>query len=62
LEVIVQDNVSTDGNWELLQQMAEDHPELDIKQNVSNLGMNSNWGSSVESLGEALIVRAGTLV
>jgi glycosyltransferase involved in cell wall biosynthesis len=47
LEVIVQDNVSTDGTWELLQKLAKEHPQLSIAQNRTNVGMTPNFNIAI---------------
>lgn len=47
LEIVVQDNASTDGTWEYLQELAIVHPELAIGRNESNVGMAPNWNLAV---------------
>jgi glycosyltransferase involved in cell wall biosynthesis len=47
LEIIVQDNVSTDGTWELLQKLAKEHPQLSIAQNKTNVGMAPNFNIAI---------------
>lgn len=47
LEVIVQDNASTDGTWSHLQKMATEYPQLSIERNVTNVGMANNWNLAI---------------
>ncbi len=47
LEIVVQDNASTDGTWEYLQELAKMHPELSVMRNESNVGMAPNWNLAV---------------
>lgn len=42
-EIIVQDNASTDGTWEILEKLAKEHPQLSIQRNSTNLGAVPNW-------------------
>lgn len=42
-EIIVQDNASTDGTWEYLQQLALVHPSLSVQRNPETVDMASNW-------------------
>lgn len=43
IEVIVNDNCSTDNSWALLQQLAQKDQRLKVFQNESNLGAVRNW-------------------
>lgn len=43
IEVIVNDNCSTDGSWELLQRLAAKDNRIRIFQNDRNLGAVRNW-------------------
>ncbi|GAA4449602.1 glycosyltransferase family 2 protein [Rurimicrobium arvi] len=45
IEVIVNDNCSTDSSWQLLQELAAKDARLRIFQNESNLGAVRNWQS-----------------
>ena len=38
LEVIVSDNCSTDGTWELCWRLYSDHPKVKLCRNASNVG------------------------
>lgn len=53
LEIIVQDNNSTDGTWELLMALAKRYPELSIQRNGQNRGAFFNWNEVIRrSTGE----------
>jgi glycosyltransferase involved in cell wall biosynthesis len=43
IEVIVRDNCSTDGTFELAQKIAETDPRLKVFQNLRNVGPVQNW-------------------
>ena len=43
LEVIVSDNCSTDGTWELCWRLYSDHPKVKLCRNASNVGPVPNW-------------------
>ena len=43
LEIIIQDNASTDGTWPMLQSLAAAHPQISIMRNEQNVGMSGNW-------------------
>jgi glycosyltransferase involved in cell wall biosynthesis len=47
LEIIVQDNASTDGTWEILQGLATVYPNISIERNPVNLGMVPNWNLAI---------------
>jgi glycosyltransferase involved in cell wall biosynthesis len=47
LEVCVQDNMSTDGTWELLVEMAKELPQLSIQRNSTNIGMAPNFNAAI---------------
>lgn len=47
VEVIVQDNASTDRTWTLLQSLAAQHPTLSIQRNSRNVGMAGNWNLAI---------------
>lgn len=47
LEIIVQDNASTDGTWAILQSMAEQDTRLSIEHNAENHGMAGNWNLAI---------------
>lgn len=48
LEIIVQDNRSTDGTWELLERLASEYPQVTIGRNASNVGMAPNWNIAIK--------------
>ena len=43
LEVVVVDNCSTDGSWELIQRVATRDPRVRVFRNDSNIGPVRNW-------------------
>jgi len=43
IEVLVQDNCSTDGTWELLQELATQHTHILIRQNECNVHVVDNF-------------------
>jgi len=43
IEVIVVDNASTDGTWEIIKKFAENHPQIRAFRNPSNIGPVRNW-------------------
>lgn len=47
MEIIVQDNASTDGTWQLLGELAGSYPQLSIARNECNVGMTPNWNRAV---------------
>ncbi len=47
LEILIQDNLSTDGTWEIISDFAKKDLRIDIKQNCCNIGMAQNWNKVV---------------
>lgn len=47
IEILVQDNVSTDGTWELLEELALNTHQLKIARNRINCGMSGNWNEVI---------------
>lgn len=43
IEIVVQDNASTDRTWSLLQEFAARYPQILIQGNAQNCGMAANW-------------------
>jgi len=48
VEILVCDNASTDGTWNLVSKAQADHPELRIIRNETNLGFDRNYMRCVE--------------
>lgn len=48
LEIIVSDNASTDGTWNLCRALADQYTEVRISQNNENIGPVRNWQRCVE--------------
>ena len=48
LEILVQDNASTDATPEILQELARLHPQLSFLRNDVNIGMAPNWNAVIE--------------
>ena len=47
LEILLQDNASTDGTWTLLEKLARMHPIIAIERNLTNIGMAPNWNKVI---------------
>lgn len=47
LEIIVQDNASSDNTWQLLKSLAQKNSQLSIKRNEQNYGMAANWNMAI---------------
>ncbi len=47
VEIIIQDNQSTDGTWSLLNSFAKNNPQISLEQNQKNLGMAANWNVAI---------------
>jgi len=47
VEVVVSDNCSTDGAWELLCERYENHPRVRLRRNESNIGMRRNFDAAM---------------
>ena len=43
IEILVQDNASTDDTWRMLQEFATKNSQLFIERNEQNCGMAANW-------------------
>lgn len=43
IEILVQDNASTDGTGDVLQNLATRYSQLRVKRNEQNCGMSANW-------------------
>ncbi len=48
IEILVQDNASTDGTWELLQSLSGLHSQIKIERNDVNHGMSWNWNTVIK--------------
>jgi len=48
IEVIVVDNCSTDGTWQILNEMASTDDRIKIYQNAENIGPVKNWKKCIE--------------
>jgi GT2 family glycosyltransferase len=47
-ELLVQDNRSTDGTWEFLEELRTREPRLQTERNSENVGMSGNWNAVIE--------------
>ena len=47
VEIVIQDNASTDNTWVLLQALADQHAPIQIQQNPANFGPNMNFNRVV---------------
>ncbi|OGU15797.1 MAG: hypothetical protein A2076_14440 [Geobacteraceae bacterium GWC2_53_11] len=43
IEILIQDNASTDGTWKLLQEYVRNYSNVSIQCNPRNYGMATNW-------------------
>ena len=43
IELLIQDNCSNDGTWEMVQTLAQQHPQISVQQNERNIGMVGNF-------------------
>lgn len=43
IEIIVVDNASTDGTWEICKSLSENEPRIKIYRNAENVGPVNNW-------------------
>ena len=48
-EVVIADNCSTDGTWEILQEYAEKDEKIRLVRNSSNIGPVRNWKRCIDS-------------
>lgn len=48
LEILVQDNRSTDETWKIVSALAVIDPRIKPEQNISNLGMAMNWNLALD--------------
>lgn len=47
-EIVIVDNCSTDGTWEIVQELACNYPQIKIFRNESNIGPVRNWLKGLE--------------
>lgn len=64
IELLIQDNCSTDGTWEWLQEITIIHPQISIQQNTHNVGMVGNFNRVINrAQGEyAMVVSSDDLL
>lgn len=57
LEIIVQDDRSTDGTWELANKLYAADPKVRLFRNEKNLGIGDNWNAAYDKVnGEYVII------
>ena len=57
LEIIIVDNNSTDGTWELIEDRFKGNPRIRIFRNLSNIGMAPNWNRAfANAKGEYVVI------
>ena len=57
IEVIVQDDRSTDGTWELINKLYATNPKVSLFRNEKNLGIGDNWNAAYDKVtGEYVII------
>jgi glycosyltransferase involved in cell wall biosynthesis len=47
VEILIQDNASTDTTWPLVSSLARQHPQLSLERNETNVGMAPNWNLAI---------------
>ncbi len=47
IEILVQDNASTDRTWNILKSLSEQYPQLSLQRNECNIGMAPNWNTVI---------------
>jgi glycosyltransferase involved in cell wall biosynthesis len=56
-ELILQDDCSTDGTWELIKKKYAKNPKIRIYQNTANLGIGMNWNEAYNHVkGEFVVI------
>lgn len=48
IEILIQDNASVDGTWDLLESIARNQPKIKIERNEKNIGMSGNWNAVIK--------------
>ncbi|TDO97061.1 glycosyltransferase family 2 protein [Flavobacterium sp. 245] len=57
VEIIIQDDFSTDGTWEILNDLFGKNPKVSLFRNEKNLGIGPNWNNAYEkATGEYVII------
>lgn len=57
IEIIVQDDCSTDGTWELINQLYASDTKVRLYRNEKNLGIGDNWNAAYDKVtGEYVII------
>lgn len=60
IEIIVQDDCSTDGTWELINKLYSFNYQVKLFQNKSNLGIGLNWNNAYEGCtGNYIVIANG---
>jgi glycosyltransferase involved in cell wall biosynthesis len=47
IEIVVQDNASTDNTWNILTELAQKHHHVSLQKNAKNVGMAPNWNLAI---------------
>ncbi|RYE15087.1 MAG: glycosyltransferase family 2 protein, partial [Rickettsiales bacterium] len=57
IEVIVQDDRSKDGTWELANELYQHNPKVKLFRNEKNLGIGDNWNAAYDKVtGDYIII------
>lgn len=56
IELIIQDNCSTDGTWEFVKEIAQKDNRVHVQQNERNIGMVGNFNRVISRAGGAFIM------
>ncbi|WP_348799917.1 glycosyltransferase family 2 protein [Flavobacterium adhaerens] len=57
IEIIIQDDYSTDGTWEILNENFANEPKVKLFRNEKNLGIGPNWNNVYDkAIGEYVVI------
>jgi len=57
IEIIIQDDFSTDGTWELVSKLFGNLHKVRLYQNEKNIGIGPNWNAAYEqAIGEYIVI------
>ena len=57
IEIIIQDDCSTDGTWQLANKLYSSNPKVKLFRNETNLGIGDNWNAAYDKVrGDYVII------